>query len=331
MEEFSIDDFREVMKSSEEQTGIVFCEMLEPVEDIEIPMIFINRVIKEGVNKKEEAILELNRILEIAKKAGSRIILYSKGTLEIEGEVAFAIEFLIDYGKVYLKISLNSGNFDKLAELYYEKRNREINDKLNLIKEVLERIFGSNDFDPKKFMEDTFKPYLEKNSIDYKKWPVNTDELFTTWLKETSGVENIDRLIDELVKNKVENPSKVDMKNEDPETSSDFRNEIFYGIFHKLESLLPHIYDDSNLSERIKIRTRINETSLEIYKGTQEIVDAQYVEEVKNAYLEYRAKLGIKKGKCTKEEIDAFLRYIRFELTVPREFLRDAIYELTNL
>ncbi|MGP6207812.1 hypothetical protein ACNF42_07300 [Cuniculiplasma sp. SKW3] len=327
MEDFSLDELLGIIKTYQEEKGIMFLESYDEIFELGIKTIPI-RPIHEAVKDREEATFEIDRIAEMAKKLQCEIVFFSKDTFDIDGKTAFSVEFMIRYVNLLLDIELYSANFGELSDLRNKERETKIDNELNQIRGVLEQVFNSPNFDAKRFVNETFIPYLNESNVEYKTWPVDIDQFFLFWLKETSKIENLESVIDDLV--------GIANIGEETNTEEDEDNSILtkyynFRTFSKLETILPLVYSKKeDLKEGKRIKNNLESTSLALHKGVIRLVDSRQVREITEDFLKYRYELGIRSKKCTKEEVESYLRYLSYDILVPKDLLKNAVYEIAN-
>lgn len=94
------------------------------------------------------------------------------------------------------------------------------------------------------------------------------------------------------------------------------------------------MYDEDKYLEKAYMIDRLNELSFAIFKAIREEAmkkrDSEYVKKITNSLLDYREKLGIKNPKVTKEEIEHYLRIVAYDTMIPRELLKNAMFDVAN-
>lgn len=280
-------------------------------------IVLLNDINDNEIKNEVDVYSELKRIEALIERLGLKVLFYQTETNEYNGMEGYSITlFGFHEGIVYAEhITSNTYNENERAE------DNEARQKLQKVREAIDTIFKSENYDAEKIVDNHVIPYLEINQIDYLNEFFDVNTVLEAWLEETSGLKDFAFLIKEL----------ADYYNDEENGDMDDRH---FRIMDKLDQLIPNMYDETQIKEKAQMRQKLNDLSIAIYKKTREKAmmkaDAKYVKEIANSFLEYREQLGIKNQKCTKEEIDAFLRMTYYDTRIPKELLKNAMYEVVN-
>ena len=322
MEDSSIEDIMGVLKNLGSQDGIEFFEIATEIAD-ELPNVCLGDTIEEKIVKtKEEALSEVNRFMRLAEKLKANVIFYKLDTRDYKGKKGYCLDLSVIHNGINFKSNITSSSYREINVVIVEDIINEMEENINKVREALESVFKTQNFDPYQLVTDSFLPYLEKKGINYQDEFFDDNGALKIWMEEILGIDDFEDLIDELVSYYIE-----DDKNNNIEG---------YGssILTQLEGLIPYMYEETYNKDRVEMTTKIRNFSIAIYKKTKEVamlnLDAEYVKEITDSYLKYRKHLGIRSPNCTKEEIDAYLRKVRFDSRVPQEMLKNAMYDIAN-
>lgn len=323
MEDNNVAQVIEELKNIGVKTGIEIF-MVGSFTSAEIPTLRLGEKVdtdEKIVETNEEAFLEIRNFMKLAEKLEAKAVFYTLDLFEHNQTNSYYLNLYLIHNGINFTINILSSNYSKLVDEMGERDLKEIEDKLNRVRDVVDIIFNKDQFNPYQFVTDSFLPYLDGKGIDYLSEFFKVDDFINGWFAEISGIEDIYNLIEELV-------------NYFADEEEDKSEVCGLKLLGQLDTLVPYMYKENMVNERAVIGSRIKDLSFAIYKRTREAammkVGSEYVKKITNSYLEYRKELGIRNPKCTKEEIDQYLRMVSYDFRVPKELLKNAIYDLAN-
>jgi len=321
MENTKISDVIQQLEAMAHQLGIEIFEIQEELFN-KLTTVQLNSSEDDlFVETKEDASFKVREIIRLAEQLEPKAIFYKSDTNYHNDKMGYNLEVCIIHNGInYSETIMSSDYFDILGEEIEEK-----DKKLRKLRESIEGIFNKVDFDPFTFVETSLLPYLRENSIGYKKESFNVDKALQGWLTKVLKIKNFVSLVDELTQYYI--PYK--------------KNDEDYNVYRlkprsieQLIKLTSHMYSEDQYLEKVNMIDKLNELSFEIYKAIDEESmkkrDSKYSEKITNSFLDYRKKLGIKNPKVTKQEIEEYLRIIAYDPMVPRELLKNAMYDIAN-
>lgn len=323
MENTKIGDVIEQLEAMAHQLGI---EIFEIQGDLfnKLPTIQLNSPEDDlFVETKEDASLKVGEIIRLAEQLEPKAIFYKSDTNYRNDKMGYNLEIsIIHNGINYSETIMSSEYFEIIGEEIEENH-----EKLRKLRDSIEGIFNNADFDPMTFVETSLLPYLRENSIDYKKESFNLDKALQGWLTKVLKIKNFVSLVDELTQSYI--PHK-----ENDEDYNIYRIRIKQRSIEQLIKLVPYMYSEDQYIEKVSMIDKLNELSFEIHKAINEELmknrDSKYSEKITNSFLDYRKKLGIKNPKVTKQEIEEYLRIVAYDPMIPRELLKNAMYDIAN-
>ena len=321
MEDTSVDYIIQKLEGIGGQLGIEVFEIQEYLTDA-IPEVQLGSSDEDPVvETNEEAFSKVHAIMRLAGQFEPRAIFYKSETNFHDNKIGYTICIYIIHNGVNYSLSITSSNyFDNIIG-----ESEEIDKKLRRVREAIESIFKNHDNDPDKIVEKSLIPYLNKNNIDYKSNFFNVNKVLKGWLSELLEMDDFSILVDELV-------IYYRVYENDDE---DYTVSIAYlSLMGQIIKLIPHMYKENQYIEMADMEQKINNLDLAIHIRTREEAmrksGSDYVRKITDSFLKYKKSLEIKNPKTTKEEIDAYLRTVSYDTRVPRELLKNAMYDIAN-
>lgn len=321
MENTSIEEVIQELERIGGHLGIEVFEIQEFLTD-EIPAVQLGSSEEEPfVETQEEAFSKVHTIMRLTELLEPRAIFYKSDTNYHNNKIGYTISIYIIQNSINYSIIITSLNyFENISE-----KSALMDRKLRQVREAIEGIFKNEDFDPDRFVENSLIPYLNKNNIDYKNNFFNMNQVLKGWLTELLEIEDFASLVDELFMYY----GIYENNDEDYSVSS-----VYLSLMSQIVKLIPQMYKENQYMEKADLEEKINNLVLAIHIKTRETAmrksGSDYVRKITDSFLNYRKTLGIKNPKTTKEEIDAYLRTVSYDTKVPRELLKNAMFDLLN-
>ena len=278
----------------------------------------------EVTGTDEEISSDAIRVLELAKHLNSKAVFYEVKVKMWGDEVGYGIKLYFISTAVMYEAEITLPSYINIEE--EEESERE--EQLTAIGKAVEKVFGNADFDSESLVENSFFPYLERNNITKLNIFTNLNSIVEGWLEEIMGIKNLAYLISELTKYWSSVYNNTDHNYRDPTVP--FMKSL---LLHKLAILVPYTSEDNEYKEK-EIKEKIIRLDLSIYTKLMEVKmtssDPKDVEKITTNFLNYRKKLGIRNPRVTKQEIEEYLRITAYDTIVPKELLRNAMYDIVN-
>lgn len=279
---------------------------------------------EDNTGKDEETYLECIKIIELANHLNSKAVFYQIRLKMWEDEIGYGINLYFFSGSVMYERDITFPSYLNVEEKEDKVREKQ----LAKLGEAVERVFGNADFDPESIVENSLFPYLERNNIIRLSLFTSPNPIVEDWLMEVMGLENLVDLVTELSIYCLNTYENIERDKGDPNAPY-----MRTTLLRKLVFLVPYLYDDDKNKEQ-EITEKIERLDLAAYSKILEVKmmnsDPKDVEKIIKNFLNYRKKLGIRNPKVTKLEIDDYLRVAAYDSMVPRELLRNAMFDLAN-
>ena len=321
MENDEVGNVIKLLKEFGERQGIEIFDVYEFSAD-NIPTVFISSSGSETiVETDEEANTEVDRIMRMAKQLGTKVILYEVGFNKYNDKEGHLMNLHIIHNNVNYVCNIT---FLSYLDVEAEEHN-EMDRKLKEVKEIIESVFKTDDFNPDSLVRNSLIPYLSKNNVDYMNEFTNINEVLNGWFAEITGMENFPNIIDEL---------KIFYVDDDLNAEDTNLIRSNFSMIDKLLTLIPEMYEKTQYSEIGFLIKTFKDLELAIHLRAKEAamnkINKEYVQKVTESFLSYRKSMGIRNPKVTKEEIESYLRNVSVDINVPREALKIAMYDMAN-
>ncbi len=324
MEKEHIDNLILQLKQAGEKKGIQVLEIRAFLpENVPKVLIFIER----GIHYKEtdeEALLEMLKVIEVANHVNSMTLFYQIDMNSWENETGYGIIFYFTSGGIIYESGITF--LDYINNQRMENKAKE--EKLKTIKDVIERVFGNVDFDSESIVKNSLLPYFERNNITHISRFTNLNPIINGWWEEIIEIESSADLISDLVDDYCNDDETSENDSENPNT-----NLSNTGFPHFLLCLVPYMYEgDKHKAD--EITEKIKRLDLSVYSEIRRIEATENgpmeVKKITAEFLDRRRSLGIRNQKVTKQEIEEYLRWHEYGILIPRELLKNAIFDIAN-
>ena len=219
----------------------------------EIPTIQLDEDENKGIAETDtDAILEIRNFMRLAKSLEIKAVFYKLDQIDNASGRGYDLELYLLHNGINFTSKIRSSNYLEILKIseYYEAK--EIQEKLNKVRDGLKNILLKENFNEFQFVDNSFLPFLDRSQIDYHNEYFKVNDIVKTWFAEISGIENISALVDELVDYYVD--KEVDYE-------SKAHGLKFLG---QLISLEPYLSD----TELYNIRSAIDSIAFRIYHKT---------------------------------------------------------------
>ncbi|MEM3905250.1 MAG: hypothetical protein QXZ17_00040 [Nitrososphaerota archaeon] len=272
----------------------------------------------------EEALSEIIKILELANHLNSRVLFYKIDTNRWENETGYSIYFYFTSEGIIYESDITFLDYIHVEEMEDKARD----EKLKAIKDVIERVFGNVDFDSESIVKNSLLPYFERNNITHISRFTNLNPIINRWWEEIIEIENSANLVSDLV-DYYFNDDKTS-ENDSENSNTNLSNT---GFPHFLLCLVPYMYEgDKHKAD--EITEKIKRLGLSVYSEIRRIEATENgpmeVKKITAEFLDRRRSLGIRNQKVTKQEIEEYLRWHEYGILIPRELLKNAIFDIAN-
>lgn len=278
----------------------------------------------EDTGTEKETPSNAIRFIELANHLNSKAVFYDIKVKIWGDEIGYGIDLYFVSGGIMYESDITLPSYTNVEEKEVDAREQQLTE----IREALEKFLGNADFDLESVVENSLFPYLEKNNVVYLSLFTNLNPIVEGWLEEVMGIKNLADLVPELGRYCISVYENINHDNGD--SNAPFMKS---SLLHKLVFLVPYMYYDDEKKEQ-EITEKIKRLDLTVYSKIIEVKmmssDPKDVKKITKNLLNYRRKLGIRNPKVTKLEIDDYLRVAAYDTMVPRELLRNAVFDVAN-
>ena len=324
MEKGHLDNLIKRMKQEGEKKGIQLVEVLAFIQK-NVPRVILSVEGDVHYNETdEEALLEIGKVIELARHMNLTTLLYYIDENVWEKEPGHRIIFYLSSWGIIYQTPISFLDYINNQE----KRFKDIEEKLKKVKDAVEGVFGTSDFDPETIVENSLWPSLKRNNITQISRFTTLNPIINSWWDELLGIENSSDFFSDLgdyyciddgtLRNYIESPFN-------------YSSEV--NLFQTILCLIPYMYEKEKSKGAI-IKERIKRLDLSVLSKIMKLEANEHgpeeVEKITSEFLNLREGIGIRNRKVTKQEVEDYIRVLQYDGVIPREMLKNAIFDKAN-